>query len=97
MIWPEVARRYLDLFEEAEQHFRWRPSPALQATSLTVTPLEIPQLKFDHLRRLTDDVGMLQHARGIVADRMHGYCTDDNARALIAVFMAQNLSPTTTS
>lgn len=39
--------------------------------------------KFDHLRRLTDDVGILQHAKYMVANRFHGYCSDDNARALI--------------
>ncbi|HEY0597793.1 glycosyltransferase family 4 protein, partial [Sphingopyxis sp.] len=32
---------------------------------------------------LCDDVGMLQHGCGIVPDRAHGYCIDDNARALI--------------
>ncbi len=34
---------------------------------------------------LIDDVGMLQHSVGIVPDRHHGYCIDDNARALILV------------
>jgi hypothetical protein len=37
----------------------------------------------DHLERLTDDTGMLQHAMFALPDRRHGYCTDDNARALI--------------
>ena len=36
----------------------------------------------DHLARLTDGTGLLQHARYGVADRRHGYCLDDNARAL---------------
>ena len=93
MIWKEAARRYLELFEDVEQRFRWRPSPLSQTASLPVTPLDIPPLKFDHLRRLTDDVGILQHARGVVPNRAHGYCADDNARALIAVLMAQDLSP----
>jgi glycosyltransferase involved in cell wall biosynthesis len=34
---------------------------------------------------LVDDVGILQHSIGIVPDRRHGYCIDDNARALILV------------
>jgi len=42
-----------------------------------------------HLVRLTDDTGMLQHARGRVPDRHHGYCTDDNARALIVAVRAR--------
>jgi hypothetical protein len=39
--------------------------------------------RLDHLLRLTDDTGVLEHARGTVPRRDHGYCTDDNARALI--------------
>ena len=34
------------------------------------------------LLRITDDCGILQHSRFGVPDRRHGYCTDDNARAL---------------
>ncbi len=38
----------------------------------------------DHLIRLTDDTGLLQHARFTIPNRAHGYCTDDNARGAIA-------------
>ena len=34
---------------------------------------------------MCDGTGMLQHSIGIVPDRRHGYCIDDNARALILV------------
>lgn len=34
---------------------------------------------------LCDDVGMLQHSIHLVPDRRHGYCIDDNARALMLV------------
>ena len=37
--------------------------------------------------RLTDDTGILQHGKYGVPDRLHGYTTDDNARALIASLM----------
>jgi hypothetical protein len=49
--------------------------------TLPITGLPRPRL--DHLARLTDDTGLLQHASYIVPDRSHGYCTDDNARALV--------------
>jgi len=39
-------------------------------------------LSFDHLRRLSDDTGLLEHALGRVPRRREGYTTDDNARAL---------------
>ena len=42
---------------------------------------------------MTDGVGMLQHSKFTVPDRDHGYCVDDNARALIVVVTAQNFQP----
>jgi uncharacterized protein YyaL (SSP411 family) len=39
----------------------------------------------EHLKRLTDDAGLMQHAKYIIPDRLNGYCTDDNARALIVI------------
>ncbi|XID95948.1 hypothetical protein ACF3MZ_16165 [Paenibacillaceae bacterium WGS1546] len=39
---------------------------------------------FAHLRRLTDDTGLLEHALGRIPRRREGYTTDDNARALWA-------------
>ncbi len=46
--------------------------------------LGVPQPALDHLIRLTDDTGLLQHARFTIPNRAHGYCTDDNARGAIA-------------
>jgi hypothetical protein len=42
---------------------------------------------------MTDDTGMFQHAKYTVADRTHGYCVDDNARALIVAVTLQDLQP----
>jgi len=44
---------------------------------------ELPGLNLDHVRRLTDDTGMLQHSIFTIPNRREGYTTDDNARALI--------------
>ena len=41
-----------------------------------------PAVNFRHLRRLTDDTGILEHALGLVPRRKEGYSTDDQARAL---------------
>lgn len=40
---------------------------------------------FEHLQRLSDDVGVLEHARGAVPRRSHGYCLDDVARGLLVI------------
>ena len=44
-----------------------------------------PEPNFDHLLRLSDDVGTLEHCRGAIPLREHGYCVDDVARALVVV------------
>jgi hypothetical protein len=46
---------------------------------------EAPAPRFDHLLRLSDDAGLLEHARGAMPRREHGYCVDDNARALLVI------------
>jgi hypothetical protein len=46
--------------------------------------LDLPRIKLDFLKLLTDDTGILQHAKFAVPKRKEGYTTDDNARALIA-------------
>jgi hypothetical protein len=45
--------------------------------------MTVPAPSFAHLRRLTDDTGLLEHAHYAVARRAHGYCTDDVARGLV--------------
>ncbi|MEK6757467.1 MAG: glycosyl transferase, partial [Bacteroidota bacterium] len=46
---------------------------------------EVPEPSLAHLKRLTDGTGLYQHAKRTIPDRACGYCTDDNARAIIAV------------
>jgi len=52
----------------------------------------LPEPCFDHVRRMTDDRGMWEHARYTTPRTEHGYCTDDNARALIVVCREPNQS-----
>jgi hypothetical protein len=47
--------------------------------------VSVPEPPFDHLLRLSDDTGVLEHARGAVPRRRSGYCTDDVARALVVI------------
>ena len=44
----------------------------------------LPQPRLEHLRRMSDETGLIQHARYSVPNRISGYTTDDNARALVA-------------
>ncbi len=52
--------------------------------------LDLPEVRLDHLRALTDDTGVLSEARGSVPRRAGGYTTDDNARALMVSLMAED-------
>jgi hypothetical protein len=47
--------------------------------------LSWPPAPFQHLQRMTDEVGLLEHAKGIVPRYEHGYCVDDVARGLMVV------------
>lgn len=44
--------------------------------------MSLPGPSLAHLARLTDDTGVFEHAFGSVPRRDHGWCTDDNGRAL---------------
>jgi hypothetical protein len=53
----------------------------------------LPRPRFGHLRRMTDRRGLWEHARYTTPRREHGYCTDDNARALIVISRQPDPSP----
>jgi glycosyltransferase involved in cell wall biosynthesis len=83
MTWPRIAERYLAAFDSARRTHRLRvvarpgiSEPAHEAQALVTMPL-------GHFLSLCDDTGLFQHALHCVPDRSHGYCTDDNARALL--------------
>jgi len=91
MVMKEMGRRYLALFSQAKaQHARARDLPALD--TLSQQEQRLPQINLNHLRHMTDGTGMLQHAKFTVPNRAHGYCVDDNARALIVATRACDLN-----
>jgi glycosyltransferase involved in cell wall biosynthesis len=89
MVWSDVGAQYLKLFREVRQERAVRPR-TYQARTLSASQLEPAVPRLDHLYALSDDTGILQHARFAVPNRDFGYCTDDVARALIVALMAQN-------
>ena len=93
MIWPQVARRYMQSFERARAEHR------LKQTEFAIKPLEkrtgeLPRLKLDHLHHLTDETGILQHAIFTIPNYREGYTTDDNARALMVSLLLEELGNT---
>src|SRR5438552_5051878 len=83
MTWERTAERYMTAFENARQG-HWlkviaRPEPAVIAPHVPAAP----SMQTGYLLSMVDDTGLLQHAVHSVPDRLHGYCVDDNARALL--------------
>ena len=91
MIWPQVARRYLESFARARAEKRNFTPSVFTVKPLDKRPAELPPLKLDHLRHMTDDTGMLQHALFTLPNYREGYTIDDNARALMVSVLADEL------
>ncbi|HEY9152327.1 MAG TPA: glycosyltransferase family 4 protein [Anaerolineales bacterium] len=83
MIWPQVSRRYMQSFERARAERRHFAQAEFVVKPLDKRPQELPPLKLDHLRDMTDQTGILQHATFTIPNYREGYTTDDNARALM--------------
>ncbi|MBI2499056.1 glycosyltransferase [Candidatus Woesearchaeota archaeon] len=73
MIWPNVANSYLKVYKN------------IVDISENVGLKKLPNIKLDHLKNLTDDVGIVQHSKFSVKDSSTGYTLDDNSRALIVI------------
>jgi glycosyltransferase involved in cell wall biosynthesis len=84
--WPKTARAYMASFQRARFERSLQPR-ATQQDIASVRPAnmpkDLPPLNIGHLRTMTDDTGILQHAIFSVPNTREGYTTDDNARALI--------------
>ncbi|MCU0490346.1 MAG: glycosyltransferase family 4 protein [Chloroflexaceae bacterium] len=89
MTWPLVAARYMASFQQARREHRHSARTLRFALAQPVVGHELPPLQLDHLHRMTDSTGMVQHAIFSVPNYNEGYATDDNARALIAAVLLE--------
>jgi glycosyltransferase involved in cell wall biosynthesis len=85
--WPRVGAQYVELGAALPANIVRRSKKREQPRASS-----LPELRLDHLLRLTDDTGIVQHATFSVPARDSGYCVDDNARALIVALHAERLS-----
>lgn len=91
MIWSRVAQLYVTSFEQARQDHSFVGRKSSPIKTLDEQPGQLPELKLDHLFRMSDSTGIFQHASFTVPNFAEGYCTDDNARALVLALMLQRL------
>lgn len=84
MIWPRLAERAM---AEMEAALATKP----RRISVGNAPVRALSPDFAAVERMTDSTGMLQHSIYSVPDRRHGYCIDDNARALMLTHMIADM------
>jgi glycosyltransferase involved in cell wall biosynthesis len=83
LAWPAVAEATASVLHEADEL-----APRRRPTG--VADLHLTSLRSDHLLTLADDVGIVQHAHGIIPNRDSGYCVDDVARlAVVSLALAR--------
>lgn len=82
--WPKTGDKYVKLVQEiiaADQLIVPKKETELDL-------LIMPPFSLAHINRMTDDTGIIQHAKFGIPNLKEGYCLDDNARALLMVLMA---------
>lgn len=82
--WPKIGKKYNTLAGHILQ--QQTEQPVRKETVLD--PQVLPPFLLDHVKRMTDDTGIIQHAKFGIPNLKEGYCLDDNARALLMVLMA---------
>jgi glycosyltransferase involved in cell wall biosynthesis len=91
MIWERSAHYYMESFQRARLGRQDQPYKPLAVRTLAQQQAERPAWRLDHLARMTDATGMFQHATYTIPNYTEGYCTDDNARALLLTVLLGEL------
>ncbi|MDD4673385.1 MAG: glycosyltransferase family 4 protein [Bacteroidales bacterium] len=82
--WPKIGSMYNDVVENVVQE-------NIEIQKKEIIPYDIsllPLFSIEHVQRLTDDTGIVQHAKFGIPNLKEGYCLDDNSRALLMALMA---------
>ncbi len=82
--WPKSGKKYVLLSESILSDEPKR----IEKKDAILDLLSLPPFSLAHINRLTDDTGIIQHAKFGIPNLKEGYCLDDNARALLMVLMA---------
>lgn len=83
--WPSTGQVFVDLLDEAISKSLAEKD---NLDKQIIDPDAMPSFSLAHVQRLTDDTGIVQHAKFGIPNLKEGYCVDDNARALILAIMA---------
>jgi glycosyltransferase involved in cell wall biosynthesis len=91
MVWNRVAQQYMGSFERVYNERLRNPRATFSAQNTEKILDRLPIVKLDHLHRMTDHTGIIEHAVFVVPNYPEGYSTDDNARALIVAILLEEL------
>jgi hypothetical protein len=91
MVWDRVAQQYMGSFERVYNERLRNPRATFSAQNTEKALDRLPAIKLDHLYRMTDHTGIVEHAIFVVPNYPEGYSTDDNARALIVAILLEEL------
>jgi glycosyltransferase involved in cell wall biosynthesis len=83
MTWERTAERYMSAFDNARQGHWLKVIARTEPAVIAPRGAAAPAMQTGHFLSMCDDTGLFQHAVHSVPDRAHGYCVDDNARALL--------------
>lgn len=81
--WPKTGEKYYNLLQTVVIE-------DLKIDKMETIPFDLlllPPFSLAHVKRMTDDTGIIQHARYGIPNLKEGYCLDDNARALLMALM----------
>ena len=92
MVWKNAAAAYLRVFAEAREAATAAPRACRPAATLAQGRAHLPPWRLDHLGRMTESTGVFQHAIYSLPWFEQGYCTDDNARALLFTVQLEELN-----
>lgn len=82
--WPKIGEKYNQLIQQVVK----QQTKIIPKQHSFLEPFILPPFSLDHIKRMTDDTGIIQHAKFGIPNLKEGYCLDDNARALLMVLMA---------
>jgi glycosyltransferase involved in cell wall biosynthesis len=91
MVWDRVAQQYMGSFERVYNERLRNPRATFSAQNTEKALDRLPAVKLDHLYRMTDHTGIVEHAVFSVPNYPEGYSTDDNARALTVAILLEEL------
>ncbi len=89
MVWSRVAQKYMKSFERIYNERLRNPRATFLARNTEKTLDRLPPVNLDHLYRMTDHTGIVEHAVFVIPNYPEGYSTDDNARALIVAILLE--------